>query len=134
MSDYSKTHELRYVRQLNLNAVGDTPIYIPFGRFQVTSMKLSNVSTTLAASSATVGLYTAAAAGGTAIVTPATATGLTSADVVDTRTLASTNLTAGTLGTGTNAGQNFLYVRVGVAHGSAATVDVLIEVTRWAGP
>lgn len=136
MADYSKTHALLYVRQLNLNALGDTGIYVPFGRFQVNSMKLSNVSTTLAGSSGTLGLFSAPSAGGTTIVTAATGviTPLTAASVVNSASIASTALTAGTLGTGTNAGQNFIYLNVGIVHGAAATCDVLIEVTRWVGP
>ena len=131
MADYSKTHQLLYAARVNLNSVADTPVYLPFSRCQVTSVKLANVSTTLAASSATIGLYSGPGATGTAIVTPATATALTGPDVVDNRTLASTALTGGTQ---VNNNLRQLYVRVGVAHGSAATVDVLIEVTRWAGP
>lgn len=131
MASYSSTHQLVYVKQLNLNAVADTPIFVPFARFQVTGMKLSNASRTLAASGATVGLYTAPAAAGTAIVTPAVATALTTADIVDVRTLASTALASGTV---VNNTLRQLYVRVGVADGAAATCDVLIELTRWAGP
>ena len=66
-------------RSVDLNTVGDTAVHVPFAKYIVRRMTLTNVSTTLAASSATVGAYTAAAAGGTAIVTPATATGLTAA-------------------------------------------------------
>jgi hypothetical protein len=129
---YSKTHKLVCVSGLSLNATNtDTPVYVPFARFQVTGMKISNASTTLAGSSATLGLYTAPAAGGTALVTPAVMTGLTSADIVQSSTLASTALTTGTVGTNGNAGMNFLYIRNAVTHGAAATVTVEIEITRW---
>jgi hypothetical protein len=105
-------------RSVDLNTVGDTAVHVPFAKYIVRRMTLTNVSTTLAASSATVGAYTAAAAGGTAIVTPATATGLTAASKFNDRTIAASadTQTASTL-----------YIRVGVANGSAATCDVYFE-------
>lgn len=103
---------------VDLNTVGDTAVNVPFAKYIVRRMTLFDVSTTLAASSATIGAYTAAAAGGTAIVTPATATGLTAATKFNDRTVAvsADYLTARTI-----------YIRVGVAHGSAATVSVAFE-------
>jgi hypothetical protein len=103
---------------VDLNTVGDTVVNVPFAKYIVRRMTLFDVSTTLAASSATIGAYTAASAGGTAIVTPATATGLTAATKFNDRTIAASAdyQTARTL-----------YIRVGVAHGSAATVSVAFE-------
>lgn len=129
MADYSATHYLAVARAVNVNNVGDTGVYIPFAKFQITSVKNTNASTDLSLSTATLGVYTAPAAGGTAIVTPATAsvTPLSTAAKVANCTLASTDTTSGTAAT---AGGAFVYIRCGVAHGSAATVDTLIEVVR----
>lgn len=108
---------------VNLNAVGDTFIPLNVGKYIPRNVTITNVSTSLAASSATIGMYTAASAGGTAIVTPATATTLTGPTVFKDGTIAAAttvftptyNSTTKTYG---------VYVRVGVAHGSAATCDV----------
>jgi len=110
-------YTLQY-RGVNLNSVADTAVHVPFAKYIVRRMTLTNVSTSLAASSATIGAYTAAAAGGTAVVTPATATGLTAASKFNDRTIAvsADSLTSDTL-----------YIRVGVAHGTAATCDVYLE-------
>ena len=131
MADYSKHHQMPCAVLVNVNSVGDTPINVPFAKFIVTSMKVMNASVDLSASSATLGLYTAAAAGGTAIVTPATGvlTPLSTANKVSNATIASTDVTTGTAVAGT-PGQNSLFIRNGVAHGSAATVTVLLEVVR----
>jgi len=114
---------------VDLNTVGDTFVPVPCNKFIVRRMTLFDVSTTLAASSATIGAYTAAAAGGTAIVTPATATGLTAATKFTDRTIAASadylKPTAGP--TTTNPNQFGIYIRVGVAHGAAATVSVAFE-------
>lgn len=106
------------VTLVDLNTVGDTAVSVPFAKYIPRVMTLFDASTSLAASSATVGLYTAAAAGGTAIVTPATATGLTAASKFNDRTIAA-NADYQTART--------LYIRVGVAHGSAATCSVAFE-------
>lgn len=102
---------------VNLNAVADTVVTVPFAKWLPINMRIFDVSTTLAASSMTIGLYSAAAAGGTAIVTPATRTALTSAAVVAGSTIASS-----TYFTGANA-----YIRVAIAHGSAATATVALD-------
>lgn len=110
-------------KRVDVNAVADTTITVPNGytKYKVRYFTTTGATTSLSGSSATLGLYTAAAAGGTAIVTAATAslTPLTtSAKAVDC-TIASANdtFTASTL-----------YIRVGVAHGSAAYVDVYLAV------
>ena len=105
-------------RGVNLNAVGDTLVHVPFAKWIIRRMIVTNASTSLAASAATIGAYTAAAAGGTALVTPATATGLTAASKFTDRTIAE----ADDVQTGSTA-----YIRVGVVHGSAATCDVYFE-------
>jgi len=106
------------VTKVDLNTVGDTPVSVPFAKYIVRRMTLFDASTTLAASSATIGAYTAAAAGGTAIVTPATATGLTAATKFNDRTVAvSADYQTAPV----------LYIRVGVANGAPATCSVCFE-------
>lgn len=101
---------------VNLNSVADTAVTLCNGarRYIITDMVVTNASTSLGASAATIGAYSAVAAGGEAIVTPATATGLTAASKFNRRTIAQDD----TINAGT------IYVRVGVVHGSAATADV----------
>jgi hypothetical protein len=100
---------------LNLNSTADqalTPAFA-FTDYIVTDLVLSNVSTTLAASLATVGIYTGASGGGTTVVTAGLVQGLTSAAKTLGLTVLNGRLTSATL----NA-------KLGVAHGSAATCDV----------
>lgn len=116
-------------RLVDLNTVGDTFVPVGCNKFIVRRMTLFDASTSLGSSSATIGAYTAAAAGGTAIVTPATATGLTAASKFNDRTIAASAdyLTATAGPTTTNPNQFGIYIRVGVAHGSAATCSVAFE-------
>lgn len=107
------------VKAVDINTVGDTAVHVPFSKWRLKGMGLSGASETLAASSATIGAYSAPAAGGTALVTPATATGLTTAAAYNARTVAATAISFST---------DTLYIRVGVAHGSAATVDVYLDI------
>lgn len=106
------------VRGVNLNAVGDTAIKVPFAKYVVRRVTVTNASADMTGSSCTVGMYTAPAAGGTAIVTPAVVTSLTAPAKLNDRTIAA-SADAQTAAT--------LYVRVGVAHGAAATADVYVE-------
>lgn len=105
---------------VDLNTVGDTLVHVPFSKWIIRRFTTADTSTTLAGSSATIGAYTAAAAGGTALVTPATGnlTPLTAATKFKDATIAATTdyFTGDTI-----------YIRVGVAHGSAATCSVYIE-------
>lgn len=110
---------------VDLNTVGDTVVKVPYGKWIIRRMTLTNVSTTLAASSATIGAYTAAGAGGTALVTPATATGLTAASKFNDRTIAAT---------ADSFTGSAIYIRVGVANGAAATCDVYIELECLENP
>ena len=114
---------------VDLNTVGDTFVPVPCNKFIPRRMTLFDVSTSLGSSSATIGAYTAAAAGGTAIVTPATATGLTAATKFNDRTIAATtDYLKPTSYTAANGQTAFgIFIRVGVAHGSAATVSVAFE-------
>lgn len=100
---------------LNLNSTADQALTAPFvfTDYLITDVILSNVSTTLAASLATVGIYTGASAGGTTIVTAALVTGLTGAAKTLPMTLLNGRITGSTL-----------FARLGVAHGTAATCDI----------
>jgi len=100
---------------VNANATGDTVLPI----VNSTSYSVSNVIFTNASISLTTaeaGLFTAPAAGGTAIVADAALSALTGSTVVSQRTVAAT---------AAQAGQK-LYVNVSVAQGAAATFDVYV--------
>lgn len=129
MASYSKTNQTITVQGVNVNLVGDTPVFVPFSKFQVEIVKVTNASTSLAATSATLGAYTAPAAGGTAIVTPATGvlTPLSSATAINSATVAATGSVTPTV---VNNTLSQIYLHCGVAHGSAATVDVIIKILR----
>jgi len=103
---------------VNLNSAGsDTAIPIAASKYIVRRVVVTNASTSLAVSAATLGLFTGAGGTGTTVVTPAILTALTSATKFLDQTLA---LTADTLTAAT------LFIRNVLAHGSSATVDVAI--------
>jgi hypothetical protein len=110
---------------VDLNAVADTFVPTPSGPFILRNFTVTNASTTLAASSMTIGGYTGAAATGVTLVTPATATTLTSASVFKDQTVAASTAVI-TPTYNTTAGKYGVYVRVAVVHGSAATADVYL--------
>jgi hypothetical protein len=104
---------------VQLNATGDPatiaiPAYVT--SYQVTAFKITACSATPILAS--VGLFSAAAGGGTTIVTAATITGATSASVVLSGTIASTaTLTAATL-----------YIHVAVANAASMTCTFKIDI------
>jgi len=106
-------------RGVQLNATGDAatiaiPSYVT--AYQVTAFKITNCSGTPVL--ATVGLFTAASAGGTTMVTAATITGATSAAVVLSQTIASSaRVTAGTL-----------FINIGVANTASVTCDMKVDI------
>jgi hypothetical protein len=113
---------LAVAKSVNVNTTAtDTAITIPNGgkSYVVTGFRTTNPSTSLTGSSGTIGLYTAAAGAGTAIVTKATAsiTPLTAASKYVNCTIAET--------TDSLSGST-LYIHNGIAHGSAATIDCYI--------
>lgn len=118
------------VTGIDLNTVADTFIPLQTGKFIVRRITLFDASASLAAGSAQIAVYTAAAAGGTNIVAAAVVTSLTAATKFSDRTIAATTdylkPTAGPVAT--NAGQFGIYFRVTVANGSAATVSCAVEV------
>ena len=106
---------LGVVKGVNVNATGDTVIpIITATTYSVANVIMTNASISLSAALA--GVFTAPAAGGTAIVANAALSGLTGPTIVSQRTIAST--VAQTSQT--------LYVNVGTAQGAAATVDVYV--------
>jgi len=100
---------------VNLNAVGDTtaPILVS-GRVSVAYVLVTNASVSL--TTAQVAVYTAAAAGGTAVLSATALTGATTAAKVVNTAASSTDAI-----TGAN-----LYIRNTTAQGAAATADVFI--------
>ncbi len=86
-------------------------------KYRLTKVAVFDASTSFAVSLCTLGIYTAAAAGGTNLVVLATLTSLTGATKVADMTVVTTDYqTAATL-----------YARVGVTFGGAATVSIAIE-------
>jgi hypothetical protein len=117
---------------VDLNAIGDTFIPVPFAQYIVRRMTVYGTSRTLAASAATIGAYTASAAGGSLISTPATKVGLTAATKFLDCTIAApatTDYLTPTAYTPVAGGltQYGLFVRVGVADGVATTCKVVFE-------
>ena len=100
---------------VNVNYAGDTVLPIANStNYSVSNVVFTNASISL--TTALAGVFTAPAAGGTAIVANAALSALTGPTVVSQRTVASTAI---------QAGQN-LYVNVGTAQGAAATMDVYV--------
>lgn len=106
------------VLSANLNSAGsDNAVAITAAKYIVRKIVVTNVSTSLAVSAATVGVFTGAGGTGTTVVTAATLTALSAATKYVDMALA---LTADVLSVAT------LYVRNVLAHGSAVTADVFI--------
>jgi hypothetical protein len=102
-------------RGVNLGAIGDTPIQtLSTNNFSVYQVVVTNASASLAQAQGA--LYTAAAAGGTAIVAPAALSAATTAAKVVQMTVASTD----------NPSVNTLYFRTTTANTAAATGDVYV--------
>lgn len=107
------------VNGVSMNAVADTIIpMINTGSFSVSNVIVTNASASLA--QAVAGTYTAAAAGGTTIVTAAALSGATGPSIVVQQIVAST------ANPGVTAPQNSLYFRVTTVNTAAATADVYI--------
>lgn len=87
-------------------------------KYRITKFQPYDASKTLAASLATLGLFTAAAGGGTALVAPATLTTLTTPQQFIDMTLAVPT---------TYRTETTLFIRNVVADGTAGTISVLFE-------
>lgn len=102
-------------RGVNANVVGDTPItIINTANWSPLYILKTNASTSL--TTATGGVYTQPAAGGTAILTTAALSGNTSQPVVVSTAPTTTNLETATT----------VYFHIGTAQGAAATLDVFL--------
>jgi hypothetical protein len=101
---------------VNVNATGDQAVLqvLNTTNYSVSNVVFTNASTSLTTAAA--GLFTAPSAGGTAIVSNAALSALTSSTVVSQRTVASTAI---------QSAQN-LYLNVGTAQGAAATMDIYV--------
>lgn len=110
----------RFVTLLNINQT-NTDIGTITGlpaKYRVVKVSVYDASISLVASLATVGLFTAAAGGGSGLVALALIQALTATTKITDMTVVGTDYqTAATL-----------YLRNGVAHGGAATVSVAIEI------
>lgn len=106
---------LAVFRGIDANAVADTELPINnTNRYSVFQVVATNASISL--TTATAGLFTAPAAGGTAIVATAPLSALTGPTVVAQRTVASTAVQTA----------QKLYARTVVAQGAAATYDLYV--------
>jgi hypothetical protein len=100
---------------VSMNAVADTIIpMINTGSFSVLNVLVTNASASLAQAQGAV--YTAAAAGGTAVVSPAALSGATTSAKVVSMSINSTD----------NPSVNNLYFRCTTVNTAAATADVYI--------
>lgn len=107
---------------VSINAVADATTFTGLpAKWRLRKLTVYDASTSLAVSIATVGAYTGAGATGNALAALALITGLTAAAKTADLTLAAI---AGT----DYQTSSSLYIRCGVAHGSAATVSVAIEI------
>jgi hypothetical protein len=109
---------LASAQSVSLAVTGDTVLPIlNTSSFSVSNVIMTNASTNLSTSTVPfAGVFPAPGASGTAIVSNATLSALTSASVVSQRTINST---------AAQTGQN-LYFNVGTASSYAATVDVFV--------
>ena len=100
---------------VNVNSAADTAMpIINTSRWSVSNVVFTNASISL--TTATAGVFTAPAGGGTAIVADAALSALNAASVVSQRTVASTAAQTG----------DYLYLDVGTVQGAAATMDVFV--------
>jgi hypothetical protein len=104
---------------INSAATDVVSFSVGFPKYIVRRVIIYDASTSLVASAATLGIFTGAGGTGTTVVALTTMTALTATTKrLDTSlTLTSDYLTS-----------NILFVRCGTAHGSAATVTVVIEI------
>jgi len=123
-----------YVLGANLNQTStDIPIpllLLPNQNFVVVAFTVNNASTSL--TTATLGLFTAASGGGTALVSDAALSALTAANKHLAMTVASggttgwwANFATGTSGS-TLGTAGTLFARTGTAQGAAATADLWV--------
>jgi hypothetical protein len=108
------------VSNVNLNSVGsDTEVKIQLSKYIARRITVTNASVSLAASPATLGLFTATGGGGTNVIPFTTMTSLNTSAKFAEMTFSFSSVSS----------FPSVYLRNGTAHGSPATVDVYIEVT-----
>ena len=115
-----------YASNVNLNSANtDTAIRIasPTANYGIRSIFIKNKGTTASLTTATAGLFTAAAAGGLALAANQALSAITS-NAVDTD--ANGLALAAAIGARTWIDYTTLYFRVGTAQGAAATADVYV--------
>lgn len=105
---------------VNLNSVGDNALTMPIGRYYAKQILITGASTSLATTAARIGIWTGAGATGTNIVTAAS-----SQTVLQALTTTATVM-EGPVGVQVTSSLSQVFLRVTVAHGSAATVDVYV--------
>jgi hypothetical protein len=119
MSNLSRTrHILVTGVTLNSAATDVATLTVDSAKWRLIRVMVTEASTTLVASPATLGVFTGAGGTGTTLVALATLTTLITAPVFVDMTLAVTTSyqTSGSV-----------FIRCGTAHGSAATVSVVLE-------
>jgi hypothetical protein len=108
-------------KSVDINSTNvDIPLVMPSGRYFARSILITGASTSLAATAARVGIWTGAGATGANIVTAAS-----SATVLQSLTTTAT-VAEGNLGIQVTSSLSQVFLRVTVAHGTAATIDVYI--------
>lgn len=128
MSFYPHWTRVVELPAFSINAAGtDNSIIVPagVGKWRPTKLTITDASITLAASIATLGLFTGAGGTGTTLVTAALLTTLTGA----TKCFDMTLLAAASNDYLTS---NTIFLRNVIAHGSAATVRALLSY-EWMG-
>ena len=110
---------------IDLATVGDTFVPIPVGKYIPRNITATNASSTLAASAAQLAVYTGSAASGTAIVSAAVLTSLTTSVLFSDRTIAAAT-TVFTPTYDSTEGAYGVYVRITVAGAAGTTCDVHI--------
>lgn len=126
MASYSKDNACITTQNVNVNSVGDTAIFVPFAKFSLEICKVTNATVDLSASSMTMAVYTGPGATGTAIVAAALPAGLSTSAKVASMTCVTDSVAPTTV----NNTLRQIYIRNVVAHGSAATVTVIIKILR----
>lgn len=116
-----------YIPTVNMNSVADTVFNInltgPYKRYIIQLMWITHASTALnTATQVRYGLFTAAGGGGTTLVADSASTISTAAESTNN------NIQVFSMGTTQSMTNTQLFFRVSVAHGSAATADVYLEI------
>lgn len=122
MSNLSRKRTVELTAVSINSAVTDVAtMIIDSSKWRLDKVTVTDASTSLAASIATLGLFTGAGGTGTTLVTLALLTTLTAAAKFADMTLAVTT---------DYQTSNSVFIRCGTAHGVAATVTIILEYTK----